>query len=108
MMSLFLSQLSILYHLPGRVLTAPPHYLEKAIPAPITMKGSSACVCNGNSLWAARGTLPSASLPSLLPSSFNPLLPHRETERWTAQPGLATAEGKRGRRRQWGEGKDKE
>lgn len=44
MMSLFLSQLSILYHLPGRVLTVPPHYLEKAIPDRITMKGNSGCV----------------------------------------------------------------
>lgn len=44
MMSLFLSQLSIIYHLPGHVLTAPPHYLEKAIPDPITMKGNSGFV----------------------------------------------------------------
>lgn len=45
MLSLFLSQLLILYHLLGRVLTAPPHYLEKSDPRSVTMKGNfTACV----------------------------------------------------------------
>lgn len=83
MMSLFLSQLSILYHLPGHALTAPYIIWKKTIPDPITMKGNGGCVCNGNSLWAAQGTLPSASEPSLrcpscrvgvMPTLFNPLL----------------------------------
>lgn len=84
MMSLFLSQLLMLYHLPGHVLTAPQHYLEKAIPDPITMKGNSGCVCNGNSLWAAQGTLPSASEPScrvgVMPPHLIPSFPHEDTE----------------------------
>lgn len=103
MMSLFLSQLSIPHHVPGRVLTAPPLYLEKAIPDPITMKGNSCgCVCSGNSLWAAQGTLPSASEPNLgcpscrvgvMPSHLIPACPHQETEKWTAQPGPALQRG---------------
>lgn len=41
MLSVFLSQLLILYHLLGHVLTAPPpRYLKKCDPRSVTMKGN--------------------------------------------------------------------